>query len=166
MPGIFRKFRNFFGRPSFEKLWLFPVWLLLGLSRLLILSLPFRMLAPLLGIRAGIAPFVPLVDPEAEARALSIGRVVQLAARFTPWVSNCFPQAFTARILLGLYGIPYALFFGLESGSASGLSAHAWVACGKIRVTGGQSFGRFAVVGCFSSAGLAQPRGWKPTHDR
>ncbi|NNM81531.1 MAG: lasso peptide biosynthesis B2 protein [Burkholderiales bacterium] len=157
MSGISRKFRNFFGRPSFERRWLLPVWLLLGISRFLILFVPFRKLAPFLGFQTDIAPFVPLVDSETEARARSIARVVQLAARFTPWVSNCFPQAIAARILLGIYGIPYAMFFGVDREASCGISAHAWVACGKIRVTGGQSFGRFAVVGCFSSIGFAQP---------
>ncbi len=145
-----RKARSFARRSRFEQAWFVPVWLLLGAARLLILAVPFRTLAGHLGMHAGIAPWLPLIEPRHEARAGAISRVVQMAARYTPWTSNCFPQAVAARVLLGLYGIPYGLFFGVERGQdAGGLSAHAWVATGRVRVTGGESFDQFAVVGCF-----------------
>jgi hypothetical protein len=71
-------------------------------------------------------------------------------ARFTPWDSNCFAQAITARLLLGLYGLPYALYFGLKRDAGSmGMKAHAWVVAGRIRVTGGASFGRYTVVAMY-----------------
>lgn len=152
---LVRKARNFARRPWFEKLWFIPVWLLLGASRFVILTVPFRRLAFWLGVHEGIAPWVPLVDARSEATALSISRVVQMAAKYTPWKSNCFPQALTARILLGFYGVPYSLFFGVNRNAEDvTLAAHAWVAVGRVRVTGGMSFNQFIVVGCFVSARL------------
>ncbi|MDO9271253.1 MAG: lasso peptide biosynthesis B2 protein [Methylobacter sp.] len=152
---LVRKVRRFAHRPWFEKIWFLPVWLLLGISRFVILTIPFRHLALRLGAHEGIAPWVPLVDARAEARALSISRVVRMAANYTPWKSNCFPQALTARILLGLYGVPYSLFFGVNRNTEDvTLAAHAWVAAGRVRVTGGMSFNQFTVVGCFVSARL------------
>ena len=129
-----------------------PVWLMLGMSRALILTISFKRLAPWIGIHNGQAPWIPLLDRAQEARAAQIGRVVRLAARYTPWKSNCFPQALTARTLLGLYRIPYGLYFGLANDSSTGeLQAHAWVATGPVQVTGGAGFGEFTVVGCFVS---------------
>lgn len=152
---LIRKARSFAHRPWFEKAWFLPVWLLLGASRFVILTVPFRRLAFWLGVHEGIAPWVPLVDSRSEATALSISRVVQMAAKYTPWKSNCFPQAVTARILLGFYGVPYSLFFGVNRNTENvTLAAHAWVAAGRVRVTGGMSFNRFTVVGCFVSARL------------
>ena len=152
---LIRKAQNFARRPWFEKAWFFPVWILLGASRLLILLIPFRRLAPRLGVHTGVAPWVPLVAPHCEARAMSIARVVQMAASHTPWNSNCFPQAVTARVLLGIYDVPYSLFFGINRDTADAmLSAHAWVAAGRVRVTGGASFDHFTVVGCFVAPGL------------
>jgi len=86
-----------------------------------------------------------------------IGRVVRLTANYTPWDSNCFPQAITARFLMGLYRIPYIFFFGLlrDPTNPSGMKAHAWVAAGPVPVTGGVSFGQFTVVGCFVAPSLA-----------
>lgn len=84
-----------------------------------------------------------------------IGRLIAMTSRYTPWDSNCFPQAVVARLLLGLYGIPYALYFGLRRDAESGeLKAHAWVIAGKVAVTGGHSFNGFTVVGCYIAPGL------------
>ena len=140
----------------FEKVWFLPVWLLLGMSRLVILAIPFRYIAPWLGTPAGVSPWIPLLGSRSEATASSIGRVVRGAASCSPWQWNCLTQAVTARILLGICGVPYSLFFGVARGdpgeagsSSSKISAHAWVAAGRVPVTGGVSFGRFTVVGCF-----------------
>lgn len=138
--------------PLFVKAWLVPVWLMLGVSRALILTVSFKRIAPWIGVHDGAATWVPLLDPTQEARAARIGRVVQMTAKYTPWVSNCFPQALTARALLGLYRVPYGLYFGLARDEASGaLHAHAWVASGRVPVTGGAGFDEFTVVGCFVS---------------
>ena len=147
---LHRKGVSFLSRPRFIQLWLVPLWLLLGLSKAVIFAVSFRRLAPHLGTAVGVAPWVPMVDSAQEARARKIGRAVQLAARYTPWNSNCFPQAVAARVLLGLYHIPYALYFGLMREPSSGeFKAHAWIAAGRVRITGGTSFDQYTVVGCF-----------------
>jgi hypothetical protein len=153
MAGVLlRKLRRFSTQPRFVQCWLTPVWLLLGLSRLLILVVPFARLAPRLGLHAGAASWVPLVSAAQQHRAQLIGRTIRLASRYTPWVSNCFPQAVAARMMLALHGIPHALYFGLAPETTPGLSgvrAHAWVAAGRVHVTGGPSFGVYTVVGMF-----------------
>lgn len=149
------KARSFMRQPRFVQLWFLPVWLLLGLSKLLIRVVAFRRMAPRFGHHVGGHSLLPLLDSSQEHRAYRIGCVVQIASRYTPWDSNCFPQAVTARILLGLYRIPYAFFFGLmRDPGASEIQAHAWVAAGRVRVTGGISFGRFTVVACFVAPDL------------
>jgi hypothetical protein len=154
---ILRKARSFLRQPGFTQLWFIPLWLILGLSRVLILTVPFKRLAPHLGRQTGVNPWVPLANAAQEIRALRIGRAVRLSARYTPWDSNCFAQAVSARLLLGLYGIPYALYFGLmRESQSSEMKAHAWVATGKIPVTGGTSFGQFTVVSFFIDPRLAQ----------
>jgi len=147
-----RKLRSAWRLSGFEKLWFTPVWVLLGVSRLLILAAPFRFLAPCLGGHAGITPCLPVLQPQQEHRAAVIGRAIRLAARYTPWTSNCFAQALTARLLLGVYALPYSLFFGVaREPEEQKLHAHAWVAAGRVRVTGGTGFDHFTVVGCFVS---------------
>lgn len=147
---LIRKVRSFAGLPLFTKLWLVPAWIELGLSRALILVVPFRTLAPRLGTAQGTAANVPLLTPAQEARARAIGRTIRLAARYTPWTSNCFPQAVVARTMLGMHGIPYAIHFGLMPDGNAGMRAHAWVVAGRVPVTGGHSFSHYTVVGVFA----------------
>lgn len=153
------RWRRLLALPLFELAWALPAWVMLGITRALVLAVPFRRMAPMLGVHAGIQPWLPLVDARQASRARMIGRLVRRSARFTPWRSNCFNQAITARLLLGLYRVPYVLFFGTipetDDQGVKHLSAHAWVASGRVRVTGDTSFGHFAVVGCFVDASLA-----------
>lgn len=155
---LLRKARNFARRPLFEQAWFLPAWLLLGTSRLLILIIPFRTLAQRLGTHTGVEPWVPLINEHQEFTARRIARVVQMTAKYTPWLSNCFPQAVAARILLGIYGIPCSIFFGVarKPGNTQ-MQAHAWVASGRITVSGGRSFDHYTVVGCFVAPGLPLP---------
>ena len=155
---LLRKARSFLRQPVLSQIGFVPVWIALGVAKALIYSVSFRRLAPRLGKSVGISSQVPLLDPAQEAHALQIGRLIRMAAHYTPWDSNCFPQAVVARFLLGWCGVPYALYFGLMRASESAdMKAHAWVAAGRIRVTGGQSFGQFTVVGCFVSPALGMP---------
>lgn len=154
---LIRKTRSLWRQPLFVWVWLVPVWSLLGIAKILILAVSFNRLAPWFGDKAGIEPLRPLIDPLQVNRAVLIGRVIRMAARYTPWNSNCFPQAIVARMLLGLYRIPYAMYLGLmRDPSNPGLQAHAWVTAGKIDVTGGASFSRFTVVAMFLSPLMRQ----------
>lgn len=138
--------------PMFVRGWLFPSWGLLGIARLLIKTIPFRRLAPCMGHACGTGVWIPLISIQQERRARLIGRTIRLAARHTPWKSNCFPQALAAHALLGLYRIPHTLCLGLKHDqSRTGMEAHAWVAAGRVHVTGGRGFGVFTLVGAFSS---------------
>ncbi|WP_318153387.1 lasso peptide biosynthesis B2 protein [Halomonas sp. ML-15] len=149
---IRRKAISFLRQPGFAKRWFPLLWVLLGLSRVAILLFSFRRLAPYLGQPMGIAAYIPLLTPKQEAKAAQIGQAIRLAARYTPWVSNCFPQAVTARLVLGLYGIPYSLYFGvMREPETREYKAHAWVATGRVAITGGYGFNLFTVVGCYSS---------------
>lgn len=137
-------------KPLFTKTWFLPVWLMLGISRLVILTVSFRRLAPYLGHSAGLQAYSSLLTAHQERRAIQIAHVIRVAARYTPWVANCFPKAVTARLMLGLFRIPYALYFGLARDRKSGeFKAHAWVVAGCVPVSGGYSFAEYTVVGCY-----------------
>jgi len=149
MPNIFRKAKNLGGMPLFVQCWLPPSWLLLGLSRIILFTVPFKRLVPWLGICRRTS-WVPLLSQTQEARARQIGYVVRLASRYTPWHSHCFPQALVARMLLGFYRIPYVLNLGLARDAGTDtLKAHAWVSAGRVAVTGGRSFRQFTTISCF-----------------
>jgi len=153
-----RKLRAFLGQSRFVQAWFLPVWLALGLSRGAIRILSFRRLAPLLGHDDGTLPRSLAAGARDEARALEIGRVVRMAATYTPWTSDCYPQAIVARGLMGLYGVPYTLYFGVRRGRDGLMQAHAWTCCGRIRVSGGAGSDRFTVVRQYTAAGPGRAR--------
>ena len=159
MSRLITKLGSFFLYPRFVKAWFVPVWLALGLARLAILTLTFRRIAPRLGSSVGVAPWVPVLDGREEKRARLLGQVIRLAARHTPWDSNCFPQAVVARMMLAAYRVPYCLFFGVRRNAVTdAFDAHAWVAAGRVKVIGGWAFDKYTVVGVFVSPKLAKDR--------
>lgn len=155
---LWRKARAWRRRPLEEKVWFAPAFLLLGLARAALLTVPFRRIAPLLGHNMQGA-VVPLAGEREVARALHIGHAVRTAARYTPWQSKCLAQAMAARVLLGVSDVPYGLYLGVQRSGDSGVVAHAWVCSGPAAVTGGRGFGQFTVVGTFVSFRLAPPGG-------
>lgn len=133
-------------------------WALLGLYRLLIGVLPFRLIRRLLGeSRSTSTVAVAEIEPAQRARATQIGAVVRAAARHTPWRSDCYPQALAARTFLAARRIPHTVSFGVRRDGAA-LLAHAWVGAGGVPVTGGDGTG-YTVVGSFSWS----PRGRRST---
>lgn len=147
------------GRLSFFTLfWLPFVWLLLGLTRASILLLTFKRLSGMLGQSSDRFDFVPATSMGQTKRAIQIRKLINVAARNTPWVSNCFPTAIVARILLGIYGIPYALYFGLRRDVDTGaLLAHAWVKSGDEWISGRLDGETFQVVGCYGCQTWKEP---------
>lgn len=125
-------------------------WSLLGLSRFAILVLPFTVVRRALGERrdpGAPAPLIP-VDDATATRAARIGAIVRLAARHTPWRSECYPQALTARLLLAVSRIPHVVSFGVRR-DGDALVAHAWVHAGGVPVTGGSAHD-YTEVGSFA----------------
>ncbi|MET0547898.1 MAG: lasso peptide biosynthesis B2 protein [Xanthomonas sp.] len=155
MPG---GLSGFLRLPRFERCLLLPAWVLLGVARAAVLALGFRRLAPWLGRAVAEPPPAPLLDARAHRRAIQIGRTLRLAARHTPWHSNCLAQALSARCLLGLFRVPHVLCFGVaRAPDTASLQAHAWVLAGAVRVTGGGGVERFARVGCFVAPAETRP---------
>jgi hypothetical protein len=123
-------------------------WSLLGLSRLLIILLPFTIIRRMLGESNRDQPAAVELDPVQRVRAIHIGRIVEAAAAHAPWRSDCYPQALTARTFLALRRIPHVVSFGVRR-DGDALIAHAWVHAGDVPVTGGN--GReYTEVGRFS----------------
>ncbi len=142
-----------------DQLRFLAAWSLLGLTRLAILLLPFRLVRHALGEhrdpRAG--PTVAALDDGTLARAARIGATVRLAAAHTPWNSECYPQALTARILLGLARVPHVVSFGVRR-DGDALVAHAWVHVGGGIVTGATGHA-YTEVGSFAWAPRAGRNG-------
>lgn len=136
------------------KLWFVPTWLMLGVVRVLIKISSFRRLVRFFGVEADPRALQGRgqISPEQEQIASNISTVVRLAAKYSPWRANCFPQALCASMLLNLYRLPFVTFMGLSrEPTTAKVTAHAWVRTGSLVVTGDGQIDKYALVGCFAS---------------
>ena len=112
-------------------------WLLLGASALAVALIPFRWVSRLLGEGRTSAPGSAPPSAARLDRARSVAVALGTATRRSPWRSDCYPQALTARALLVAGRVPHVVHFGLRRDEHDALLAHAWVTTGGLVVVGG-----------------------------
>ena len=120
----------------------------LAMAALLVRCLPFRWLAP----RLGQAACESAAD-EPEAIRAHLGQLrwaLHAAARRSPLGSSCLTRAIAGKAMLKRRGIASTLYLGVDTGGATGLSAHAWLRCGTFLVTGAGGREQFATVATFA----------------
>ena len=125
---MMRPLINFWRRPLGDKCLFVQAYVLLGIARLAINTLAFKRLAKHLGNFMEESSEELADDEMRESRRITWA--VQRVSGFTPWKSNCFPQAITAQYLLRRRGIPSTLYLGALLDGDKGLKAHAWLRCG------------------------------------
>lgn len=146
------RFRRWVALSWADRWLLAQVFVLLGLARLTLRVVPFRRLARHLGTLHEETPADVPADQLAQARR--VGLAIARVSPYTLWVSNCFPQALTAKFWLRRRGIPTTLYLGValnkedDSGS-SAMEAHAWLRCGPLLVTGGRGHTCYTVTARF-----------------
>lgn len=110
-----------------ERRLLARAWLLLGMIRVALWLLPFRVVHRLLA-RTQTSP--PRCSIE------QIGWAVAVAGVYLPW-ATCLPQALTAQVLLRRNGHAADLKIGVARDDRGRLEAHAWVeSTGQIVIGG------------------------------
>ena len=122
--------------------------LILGIARLAIALVPFRHIAPWLGVCQSATPAMPLSE-ERIWLAKRIGWAVHTAAGHLPWQAVCLPQAIAAKFMLRRRGFASTLYLGVSRDDTS-FKAHAWIRVGNVVVTGYQDMQRYTVVSSFA----------------
>jgi hypothetical protein len=141
--------------PIQEKSLLLFAWCLIGLAATSLRLLPFRRLAPLLGVPIGAVAFVPIASNVQIDRARMVRRTIARAARIAPFRADCLPQSLAAAVLCRILAVPTAIHLGIRlDGEGKQMAAHAWVCSGPEAVTGGRSFSTYTAVACFLSPKL------------
>ncbi len=120
----------------------------LGVARLLILTVPFKWIAPYLGRQTGESEWVRY--PSTAGIARRIGWAVRAVAAHTPWESACLAQAITAKRMLRRRHLPSTLYLGVAKSKDAPMQAHAWLCCNGSILTGESGHQRFTVIASFS----------------
>lgn len=147
---------TFWHMPLRQKKRLIIDFFLCGLARASVKLLPFRWISRFFGEPCQMLTASILITPTQIRQALVIGRSIRLAARFTPWNSNCLAQAMVAKCWCRYHKIPYLFFIGFSKSQekSSGYDGHAWVTAGPVAITGGHGFNTYRVVLTYASQRL------------
>lgn len=137
-------------RPRADKRLLLEALGALAWARFLVLCLPFRRLAGMIG-EVGVESS-PTTSPAEEEVAGHVGWAVAGMARYLPWDGRCLTQAIAGWRMLTRRGIVGTVYLGVSKipGGAGELAFHAWLRCGSRAVTGGDGGARYRVLACFS----------------
>src|SRR3990167_7103791 len=119
------KIVTFYLMPSQEKKMFFINFLLCGLAKVAIQCLPYKRLSGYFGNSCQMLVASTLLSQQQLQHALTIRRAIILAARYTPWKTNCLAQALVAKFWCQRYHIPYLLFIGLAKERKLSLSIEA-----------------------------------------
>jgi len=139
---------KYFRKPVSEQGLYLEAGCLLGASRLAILILPFRWIAPFLGRHMASSDEN---DKHGEKQTvISVARAILTMSRHLPWESKCLVQAISGKMMLGRRQIPSTLYLGVAKEENGDLNAHAWLRAGDIILLGGGGLDRFTVVSTFA----------------
>lgn len=141
---MIEKIYKFIKLENKRKILFIKAFVILGISRALVLSISFKNLSKNLGTHSVETSYEECEDITV---IRPIKWAVNTAAKFTPWNSNCLAKAITAQRMLNKRKISSTIYFGVikEKGE---LKAHAWLRSGNIYVTGGNGNG-YTVTGTF-----------------
>ena len=135
-----------------ELLFFAEAWLLMAIARLILLFIPFRKIAPLLGTTIIIQQPLRLTENGALLQQ-QVRSAISRAYKRSPWRTACFEQAIAAKIMLKSRKTVSSVYFGIQKkgDSANTILAHAWLESGGIMVTGGKNISPFSLIAGFRS---------------
>ena len=139
-----RLLRTFLKMPLKQKLMIPQIFMLMAYYKNRVHRHPFAELAPKIGQLGFETPVA------ASPRNAWLGHeLMESMFRRIGWKDSCLIRALTAKKLLNRMGERCTLYMGVRKREGEGLSAHAWLRCGKLTVTGGEIRDEYTVTAVF-----------------
>lgn len=136
--------KTFLKMPWKQKLLIPQILVLMEYYRFRVHKRPFSELAPTIGTMGHETPV------EATPRdAWLVHEIMESLFRKLKWKDSCLIRALTAKKLLNRMGQKCTLYMGVCKNGNDPMKAHAWLRCGKLIVTGGESKAGFTVTAVF-----------------
>ena len=122
-------------------------WLYLGIARMMLIFIPFRKIAPLLGesISADLRS-----RAQRSLRPERIRAAIRRASACAPWRTKCFEQALAGKLMLRNRRMSGVISFGVNK-AGERLNAHAWLECEGVIVTGAIGMKEYTVIARFKN---------------
>ena len=142
--------RKFLARSTSEKILFLQVIFLLPFFQCAIKLIPFRYLKTLLKLKQNDTT----MSTESAFKQSDIEQIrwaIKTAKHYFPYLpGRCLAQALTARQLLRQRKIPCRIYLGARHEQDHTMTAHAWLCCGKIILTGGKTMKQYKKIASFT----------------
>lgn len=130
--------------PLKQKLMIPRIFLLMAYYYRRVHGRPFSELAPMIGTLG----FETAVE-SSPRDAWMVHEIMESMFHRLKWKDSCLIRALTAKRLLNAMGHSCTLYMGVRKTGGEAMTAHAWLRCGKLIVTGGESREGYTVTAVF-----------------
>ncbi len=138
-------FRKFLKMPWKQKVLIPQVLVLIYWYKYRVHHRPFSELAPKIGNLGKETPV-----ESSPRNAWYVHELMEAMFRRIRWKDSCLIRALTAKKLLNRMGERCTLYMGVRKLEGQAMTAHAWLRCGKLIVTGGESRAGYTVTATFA----------------
>jgi hypothetical protein len=146
--GFARKIRSFLQSDPQLKWIFFQAFFLSGLVKFALVFLSFRKILNWQGNIQEESPQGP--DPKTEAYRRNVQSAMRLCHLYTPWKSECYTRALTAKILLKKQRIPSTVYIGFRKEQNGHYTGHAWLRSCDMILTGREEMNGYIVHSYYS----------------
>ena len=136
--------KTFLRMPLKQKLLIPAVLVLMEYYKFRVHRRPFSQLAPRIGL-LGLETAIEASPKD----AILVHELMKSMFRRLHWKDSCLIRALTAKRLLNAMGHKCTLYMGVAKQTGQGMTAHAWLRCGKCIVTGADSMAGYTVTATF-----------------
>lgn len=130
--------------PLRQKVLIPQILVLMTYYRFVVHHRPFSELSPKIGTIHFETPVT-----RAGSNAWTVHELMNAMFRRLRWKDSCLIRALTAKKLLNRMGERCTLYMGVAKEGSSAMTAHAWLRCGNLIITGGEIRSRFTVTAFF-----------------
>ena len=136
--------KTFLRMPLKQKLMIPRVFVLMAYYKHQVHNRPFSELAPKIGT-LGYETEVVTTPRD----AVLVHELMESMFRRIGWKDSCLIRALTAKRILNSMGLKCTLYMGVRKREGQGMTAHAWLRCGKRIITGADSMDGYTVTATF-----------------
>ena len=136
--------KTFLRMPLKQKLMIPRVFVLMAYYKHQVHNRPFSELAPKIGT-LGYETEVVTTPRD----AVLVHELMESMFRRIGWKDSCLIRALTAKRILNSMGEKCTLYMGVRKMEGQGMTAHAWLRCGKRIITGADSMVGYTVTATF-----------------
>lgn len=136
--------KTFLRMPLKQKLMIPRVFVLMAYYKYQVHNRPFSELAPKIGT-LGYETEVVTTPRD----AVLVHELMESMFRRIGWKDSCLIRALTAKRILNSMGEKCTLYMGVRKMEGQGMTAHAWLRCGKRIITGADSMVGYTLTATF-----------------